>query len=137
MNRPGWLAPYAEAKTVNLAYGPYVIALERRSHVPAPSNDERPLRMFMTDYRPAAYKVERLGCQSPGRKLSRGRVPRLCPEVASWRLRRCNMHVDHAMLTPNEMDAMPSQREGQLDDDADYQTAYQSARIIAVNGGLR
>jgi hypothetical protein len=122
---------------VNLAYGPYVIALERRSHVPAPSNDERPLRMFMTDYRPAAHKVERLGCQSPGRKLSRVRVPRLCPEVASWRLRRCNMHVDHAMLTPNEMDAMPSQREGQLDDDADYQTAYQSARIIAVNGGLR
>jgi hypothetical protein len=29
----------------------------------------------------------------------------------------------------------PSQREGQLDDDADYQTAYQSARTIAVNGG--
>jgi hypothetical protein len=35
-------------------------------------------------------------------------VPRLRPEVASWRLRRCNMHVDHAMLTPNEMDVMPS-----------------------------
>jgi hypothetical protein len=34
---------------VNLAYGPYVIALERRSHVPAPPNDERPLRMFMTE----------------------------------------------------------------------------------------
>jgi hypothetical protein len=39
------------------------------------------------------------------------------------------------MLTPNRNDAMPSQREGQLDDDADYQTAYQSARIVAVNGG--
>jgi hypothetical protein len=71
---------------VNRAYGPYLIALERHSHVPAPSNDERPLRMFMTDYRPAAHKVERLGCQSPGRKLSRVRVPRLSPEVASLRL---------------------------------------------------
>jgi hypothetical protein len=29
----------------------------------------------------------------------------------------------------------PSQREGGLDDDADYQTAYQSARTVAVNGG--
>jgi hypothetical protein len=29
----------------------------------------------------------------------------------------------------------PSQREGQLDDEADYQTAYQSARTGAVNGG--
>ena|SRR5215217_1112855 len=38
-------------------------------------------------------------------------------------------------LTPNQMDAMPSQREGQLDDEADYQTAYQSARTDAVNGG--
>jgi hypothetical protein len=102
------VSPHAEAKTVNLAYGPYVIALERRSHVPAPSNDERPLRMFMTDYRPAAHKLERLGCQSPGRKLRRVRVPRLCPEVVAWRLRRCNMNVDHAILTPNEMDAMPS-----------------------------
>jgi hypothetical protein len=31
--------------------------------------------------------------------------------------------------------AKPSQREGQLDDDANYQTAYQSARTVAVNGG--
>jgi hypothetical protein len=31
--------------------------------------------------------------------------------------------------------APPSQREGQLDEDADYQTAYQSARTVAVNGG--
>ena len=30
--------------------------------------------------------------------------------------------------------AQPSQREGQLDDDVDYQTAYQSARTVAVNG---
>ena len=28
-----------------------------------------------------------------------------------------------------------SQREGQLDDDADYQTAYQSARKVAVSSG--
>ena len=31
--------------------------------------------------------------------------------------------------------AQPSQREGQLDDDADYQTAYQSAHTVVVNGG--
>src|SRR5215203_2003573 len=30
----------------------------------------------------------------------------------------------------------PSQPDGQLDHDADYQTAYQSARTIALNGGL-
>ena len=33
------------------------------------------------------------------------------------------------------LQAKPSQREGGLDDDADYQTAYQSARTVAVNGG--
>jgi hypothetical protein len=35
-----------------------------------------------------------------------------------------------------QIDAMPSHREAQLDRDADYQTAYQSARTIALNGGL-
>ena len=33
------------------------------------------------------------------------------------------------------LQAKPSQREGGLDDDADYQTAYQSARKVSVNGG--
>ena len=32
------------------------------------------------------------------------------------------------------LQAKPSQREGGLDDDADYQTAYQSARKVSVNG---
>ena len=58
-------------------------------------------------------------------------VPAVQPGRACW----CNLHVNHAMLVPDRIDAMPSQREGQLDDDADYQTAYQSARTIAVNGG--
>jgi hypothetical protein len=31
--------------------------------------------------------------------------------------------------------AAPFQREGQLEDDADYQTAYHSARTVAVIGG--
>jgi TOTE conflict system, Archaeo-Eukaryotic Primase domain len=32
------------------------------------------------------------------------------------------------------LQAQPSQREGQPDDNADYQTAYQSARTVSVNG---
>jgi hypothetical protein len=43
------------------------------------------------------------------------------------------MHLNHAMLARSQMDAMPSQREGQLDNDADYQTAYQSARTLSIN----
>ena len=41
----------------------------------------------------------------------------VCPMCAPWLqprgLCRCNMHVNHAMLAPHQMDAMPSQREGQ------------------------
>ena len=65
--------------------------------------------------------------------LTPERVPHLCPQIASRRLCHCNMHINHAMLKPDQTDAMPSQREGQLDDDADYQTAYQPARTVAVN----
>ena len=39
------------------------------------------------------------------------------------------------MLAHDQIDAMPSQREGQLDDEADYQTPYQSAPTVAVKGG--
>jgi Zinc-binding dehydrogenase len=43
---------------------------------------------------------------------------------------------NHAMVTPDQMYAMPSQQEGQLDDaEHDYQTAYQLVRTVAVNGG--
>ena len=55
--------------------------------------------------------------------------------VATKAFHRCDLHVIHAMLQPGQIDAMPSQREGQLDDDADYQTVYQYARTVAVNGG--
>jgi hypothetical protein len=41
------------------------------------------------------------------------------------------------MLAPDQIDAMPSQPESRLDDDADYQIAYQSARPVAVNGYRR
>jgi hypothetical protein len=43
--------------------------------------------------------------------------------------------ITHARAA-DEIDAMPSHREAQPDHDADYQTAYQSARTIALNGGL-
>jgi hypothetical protein len=62
--------------------------------------------------------------------------PMCTPGLQPRRFYCRNMHVNHAMLTPSQMDAMPSQREAQHDDDADYQTAYQSARTIAVCGGL-
>ena len=41
-------------------------------------------------------------------------------------------HLERLGVT---LQANPSQREGGLDDDADYQTAYQSARKVSVNGG--
>jgi hypothetical protein len=41
------------------------------------------------------------------------------PAVQPGRACYCNLHVNHAMLAPDQIDAMPSQREGQLD----FQTA--------------
>jgi hypothetical protein len=35
------------------------------------------------------------------------------PQTASSRLWHCNMHINRARLTPDQMNAMPSQREGQ------------------------
>ena len=35
------------------------------------------------------------------------------PTLQRSALCHCNMHVNHAMLTRNQMDAMPSQREAQ------------------------
>lgn len=80
-----------------------------------------------------ASQVARLSLSRREAELSR--VPHVCPRGATRARLRCNLHVNHAMLAPDQIDAMPSQREGQLDDDADYQTAYQSARTVAVNGG--
>jgi hypothetical protein len=73
----------------------------------------RPLGIFMTDCCAATSPVELLRCYSPARKLSPVRVPHLCPQIASRRLCRSNMHMNHAMLAPIQMEAMPSQREGQ------------------------
>jgi hypothetical protein len=52
---------------------------------------------------------------------------------------RCIMHTPIQTLTDNGTAPGPNpyQREAQLEDDADYQTAHQSARTMAVNGGLR
>ena len=61
--------------------------------------------------------------------------PMCAPAVQPGRACCCNLHVNHAMLAPDQIDAIPSQREGQLDDEADYQIACQSARTVAVNGG--
>jgi len=68
-------------------------------------------------------------------KLSLHRVPHVYPQVATKVLLPLQLHVNHVTLTASHVEAMPSQREGQLDEDADYQTAYQSARTGAVNGG--
>jgi hypothetical protein len=78
-------------------------------------------------------KLARRESQSPWAELSR--VPHVCPALQPGRACCCNLHVDHAMLAPDQIDARPSQPEGQLDDEADYQTACQSARTVAVNGG--
>jgi hypothetical protein len=89
----------------------------------------------MTDCFGAASAVARLEWQFLG-KLGLTRVPHLCPPG-------CNQGASVAAtctsLTPWSRLARstlcPSQREGQLDDDADYQTAYQRVRTVAVNGG--
>jgi hypothetical protein len=62
--------------------------------------------------------------------------PMCAPTVQPGRACCCNLHVNHATRAPDQIDAMPSQRDAQLDHDVDYQTAYQSARTIALNGGL-
>jgi hypothetical protein len=45
------------------------------------------------------------------------------------------MHQESPATRAVLRQAQPSQREAQLEDVADYQTAYQSARTVAVNGG--
>ena len=42
-----------------------------------------------------------------------GRVPDVCPGVATKALPPLRLQVIHAMLKPSQMDAMPSRREGQ------------------------
>jgi hypothetical protein len=95
--------------------------------------------------RPAISREKRADCGTPlaswhGVSLSRRglslAVYHMCaPALQPGRACCCNLHVDHAMLAPDQIDARPSQPEGQLDDEADYQTACQSARTVAVNGG--
>ena len=43
--------------------------------------------------------------------------PMCAPAVQPGRACCCNLHVNHAMLAPDQIDAMPSQREAQLDHD--------------------
>jgi hypothetical protein len=66
------------------------------------------------------------------------RLRDVCSICASLPLDHDKMHeVNWAHLESLgvTLQAKPSQREGGLDDDADYQTAYQSARKVSVNGG--
>jgi hypothetical protein len=46
-------------------------------------------------------------------ELSLSLVPHVCPRIATGRLRRSNVHVNHAMPPRRQIVAMPSQREGQ------------------------
>ena len=48
--------------------------------------------------------------------------PMCAPTVQPERACCCNLHLNHATRAPDQIDAMPSQREGQLED-VDYQTA--------------
>jgi hypothetical protein len=39
--------------------------------------------------------------------------PMCAPAVQPGRACCCNLHLNHAMLAPDQIDVMPSQREGQ------------------------
>jgi hypothetical protein len=45
-------------------------------------------------------------------RLSHSRVPYVCPRVQPGGACCCNLHVNHAMLGPDQIDAMPSQALG-------------------------
>ena len=45
------------------------------------------------------------------RGLGLSRMPHVCPAVQPGRACYCNLHVNHAMLAPDQIDAMASQRE--------------------------
>jgi hypothetical protein len=60
----------------------------------------------------------------------------VCPMCARYIMTMIRMHIMHQESPATRAvlrQAQPSQREGQLDD-VDYQTAYQSARTVGVNG---
>ena len=57
-------------------------------------------------------QVARRESQSPGR-LSLSRAPHVCPRGATRARLPQQLHVNHAMLAPDQIDAMRSQREGQ------------------------
>jgi hypothetical protein len=59
----------------------------------------------------------------------------VCPRLIASTLASHPMQRPGRSRTNASREEKPSQQEGQLDDDADYQTAYQSARTAAVNGG--
>jgi hypothetical protein len=70
------------------------------------------------------------------RRLGLNHVPHV-PRVQPKRFRRSDIHIIRAYVQPGQIDAVPSQGEGPGDDNADYQTAYQSAHTVGVNEGRR
>jgi hypothetical protein len=57
--------------------------------------------------------IPTLGPQSPLRSRILARVPHVCPQAATRYFCGRKIHVNHGMLPPGPIDAMPSQREGQ------------------------
>jgi hypothetical protein len=80
-----------------------------------------------------AHPATRHSVAREGSGRPRGRVPHVCPRNITIMIRMHTMHVGRPQRAQRPAPAQPSQREGQLDEDADYQTAYQSARTGAVN----
>ena len=84
-----------------------------------------------------------MACSGDALNLVRGsagscRLRDVCSICASAPLDHDKIHevnLAHLESLGVTVQAKPSQREGGLDDDADYQTAYQSARKVSVNGG--
>ena len=58
-------------------------------------------------------QVARRGSQSAEGGGALAVCPMCAPAVQPALACYCNLHVNHAMLAPDQIDAMPSQREGQ------------------------
>jgi hypothetical protein len=86
-----------------------------------------------TDCPVVAHRSSTPGCQGNGPAVDADRVPHVCPRYIMTMIRMHIMHQESPATRAVLRQAQPSQREGQLDD-VDYQTAYQSARTVGVNG---
>jgi hypothetical protein len=110
-----------------------------RGFVPDPPWKRRSIRAVSTDAGlPTAGPTRKWHGVSLSRRgrLSLSRVPHVFPRGATRRACCCNLHVNHAMLAPDQIDAMPSQREGQGSSPLSSTEASARQDLLADHGVL-